>query len=97
MRSYAVIALTFFLMSCSGQDSDYYPYAMKGLGVVMTDTDTGKDYYAGFVEGNYFHREEATASCGSMAYSFAQENHIQNFSYACCTVTKDSDCVTKVR
>ncbi len=97
-QGFALIAVTCLTFAgCSGRDGDDYPYAMKGLGVVMTDMDTDKDFYAGFVEGNYLHREEATASCGSLAHSFAQANHIQNYSYACCTVTNEFDCITKVR
>lgn len=85
------------LTGCSGQDSDYYPYNMKGLGVWVSNNDNDSSLYAGFVDGNYFNREEAAAACGSLAYSFAKSNHIENFGYVCCTVTSDSDCATKVR
>ncbi len=92
-----VMLSTLTLTGCSGQDSDYYPYNMKGLGVWVTNNDNDSSLYAGFIDGNYLHREDAAAACGALAYTFANSNHIENFGYVCCTVTDDSDCVTKVR
>lgn len=97
MKKLLIGLSAFFIISCSGQDSDYYPYNMQGLGVWVSNNDNGSSLYAGFVDGNYIHRDEAAAACGSLAYSFAKSNHIENFGYVCCTVTSDSDCVTKVR
>jgi hypothetical protein len=85
------------LAACTGHDSEYYPYQMTGLDVWVYDPSTGKNFFGGRVEANYFDREAGTRQCGAYAYSTAEQNKLRNWSYVCCTVTSSSDCVTKVR
>ena len=98
-RSSAIIlaAILLSLCGCDSYDSDNYPYGMKGLNVYVHNDNTGEDLFAGFVEANYLSRSDGTSQCGALASSAAVENHLKNWSYVCCTVTSDSDCVTKVR
>jgi len=88
---------TLLLLGCSGQDSDYIPYAMTGLDVWVYDASSAKNYFGGRIEASYFSREEALSECGARASSVAQTNRLYDWSYVCCTVTSSSDCVKKVR
>ena len=93
----SLILLSLFLISCDSHDSNYLPYTMKGVNVYVYDNKTDKEYFAGFVEGNYIARKETLSQCASFANISAFQNHLNDWSYVCCTVTPQSDCATKVR
>lgn len=99
-RCFAVPLLPIILVllqGCGGDDSDYYPRAMKGLEVWVVDRPTDKQFFGGYIEANYFSREDAAASCAQAAYLVAETNHLKDWGYVCCTVTSSSRCETKVR
>lgn len=85
------------LSGCSSYDSEYFPYAMKGLNVLVYDNKANKEYFGGFVEASYFSRKEALSSCAARAAATARQYHLPDWGYVCCTVTSSSSCVTKVR
>lgn len=97
-RNLALIVVSATLLGCSGHDADYMPYLLKGMNSYVYDED-GRDYFAGYSEGNYLEREDVLVSCASNARSKAYDLGIidANWSYICCTVTADSSCATKVR
>lgn len=97
VRTRLLAALLILLGGCDGYDSDYYPYAMKGLNAFVYDNATDKEYFAGFVEATYFSRSEGASKCAGLASATASANHLRAWSYVCCTVTSSSSCVTKVR
>ncbi len=78
-------------------DDDFIPYGLKGLDVYVYNNRTDKEFYAGRVEGNYSSKDETISEAQSLAYSFALEKNLRDWSYICCTVTSSSDCVTKIR
>jgi hypothetical protein len=86
------------LASCSGHDSDYMPYKLKGMNAYVYDEDDN-EHFAGYSEGDYLDREAVLAGCQRNAHWKAQELHLgdREWSYICCTVTADSSCATKVR
>jgi len=85
------------LGACKGYDSNFIPYALKGLDVWVYNNETDREFYGGRIEARYWNRSEALSSCSGQAYAVARERHLQDWSYICCTVTSSSDCVTKVR
>jgi len=85
------------LCSCSGHDNDYFPYQLKGFNSYVYDMDKNQEYSAGFVPATYSSRQDGLASCARLASSAAASWNIEKWSYVCCTVTKDSQCATKVR
>jgi len=87
------------LTSCnsSGHDSDYIPYGLKGMDVLVYNNTNNDVHFAGRVEGTYASKDKTISECQSQAYAFANQNHLQNWSYICCTVTSSSSCATKVR
>ena len=85
------------LAGCNSYDSDYFPYSMKGLNVLVYDNKANKEYFGGFVEASYLSRKEALSSCAARAAATARQYHLQDWGYVCCTVTSSSSCVTKVR
>ncbi len=94
------IALTLCALSmiaCDSHDSDYIPYGLKGMDAYVYNNDTDNEFYAGRVEGSYMSKDETLSKCQSLAYSVARHNHLENWSYICCTVTSSSSCATKVR
>ena len=93
----AVLTVSALLCACSGSDSDYFPYGMKGLNVWVYNNGTNEEYFGGFVEGSYFSRNEALSNCASRAGATAQQHYLRDWSYICCTVTSSSNCMTKVR
>jgi hypothetical protein len=91
------ISLISNFAGCSGHDNDYIPYMLKGLDVWVYNNTNDKEYYGGRVKANYFSRDNALSECNSRAYAVANQYHLTDWSYICCTVTSSSDCVTKVR
>jgi hypothetical protein len=89
--------LLFSFLGCRGYDSDYIPYRLKGLDVWVHDNAHDKNYYGGRVKANYFSRDDALSACRRRAYAVAEQYHLSDWSYVCCTVTSSSDCVTQVR
>ena len=89
--------LSGILAGCDAQDSDYYPYAMTALDVWVYDIPSKKNLYGGRVQASYFGRLDATKTCRDMAIVAARGANWQDWRHVCCTVTSDSDCVTKVR
>ena len=87
----------FLLLGCDRYDSNFIPYRIKGLDVWVYNDITDREYYGGRVKTNYSKRKSALAECGNRAYAIANQNHLQDWSYICCTVTSSSDCMTKVR
>ena len=85
------------LAACDAHDSDYVPYTMKGLNVHVVDKKSDKEYFGGFVEGNYMNRDQALSQCASVARATAAQHHLVEWGYVCCTVTSSSSCETKVR
>lgn len=85
------------LAGCNGYDSEYIPYALTGLDVWVYDNQTGEELTGGHVDANYLSRREALAQCNSTAVAVANQHHIEDWSYVCCTMTHSSNCVTKVR
>lgn len=96
-RSVAGFMVVSSLASCDLPDSNHMPYTMKGLNVHVFDRKTDKEYFGGFVEGNYVNRERAVSQCAMAAQATATQNHLVEWSYVCCTVTSSSSCETKVR
>lgn len=101
-RQSLLMGVVFFLfititISCSKHDDDYIPYGLIGMDVYVYNNETDVEYYAGRVDGNYFKRDKVLASCGNLAYSTASQKYLDDWSYICCTVTKSSNCTTKVR
>lgn len=92
-------AIVWFLFSqgCFGDDKDYVPFNLKGMDAWVYNNENDKEFYGGRAEGNYFQKEDVLSQCGSLAYATAKANHIEDWSYVCCTVTSKSDCMTKVR
>lgn len=86
-----------FMASCSSHDGDYIPYGLEGMDAYVYNNDTDKEFYAGRVEGSYLSKDETLSKCQSLAYSAARKNHLDNWSYVCCTVTSSSSCATKVK
>ena len=93
----ATISAMTVVGGCSGHDSDFFPYLMKGLDVWVYNDRTEHEYYGGRIEASYFSRRAALDRCGDAAEAVAREYHLQEWSYICCTVTSSSDCATKVR
>jgi hypothetical protein len=85
------------LLACSGQDGDYFPYLMKGLNVYVYDNKADAEIFAGFVEASYTSQKHGLARCAALASSEAADRHLADWGYVCCTVTSESQCVTKVR
>jgi hypothetical protein len=85
------------LCGCGATDSDYIPYAIKGLDVWVSTKEGNRSYYGGRVDTWYFSRESGLAECRHLAIEAARVNHLENWGYVCCTVTSSSDCETKVR
>ena len=85
------------LLACSGQDGDYFPYLMKGLNVYVHDNKADAEIFAGFVEASYTSRKDGLARCAALASSAAADRHLDDWGYVCCTVTSESQCVTKIR
>lgn len=97
IRIVLLVAVVLSLAACNTQDREYYPYAMTGLNALVYDNKTGKEYLAGSIEANYASRNAGTSQCGALASATASANHLDDWSYVCCTVTSSSNCVTKVR
>lgn len=97
-RTAALILVLASLLACSGHDSDYIPYDLKGMNSYVYD-GAGREHFAGYSEGNYFDREDVLRACGDNARSKAHQLGIiaDDWGYVCCTVTADSSCATKVR
>lgn len=89
--------MTLILIGCDRLDNEYYPYLMTGLNAYAYDDKSGETYFAGFVEANYFHREEALQQCAVLASGIAQQMNLRDWGYVCCTATRSSSCVTKVK
>ena len=92
-----ILAFLILLIACSGHDSDFIPFALRGFDVWVYDNATDKEFYGGRVEANYFSKDSGLRKAGSRAYSTARQYNIADWSYVCCTVTPWSDCATKVR
>ena len=90
-------AMILIIPSCKPYDDNFIPYGLKGLDVYVYDNRTDKEFYAGRVEGNYLSKNKTIGEAQSLAYSFAQNKNLRDWSYICCTVTSSSDCVTKIR
>lgn len=82
---------------CSEVDDDYFPYEMKGLNSWLYDSTTEQEYLAGFTEANYKNRDAALRACAAQASTAAAARRLKEWSYVCCTVTEESQCVSKVR
>jgi len=97
----AIIALlgtaVILLSACDSYDSDFFPYAVKGLRVFVYDNNTRREFFGGQIEASYFSRQKALSECASRAQATASFNNLREWSYVCCTVTSSSDCATKVR
>jgi hypothetical protein len=85
------------LLACNSYDSDFFPYAMHGMNVLVYDDNTKKEYFGGFIEASYMSRRDGLARCASAASAIARQNSLRDWSYVCCTVTSSSGCATKVR
>lgn len=85
------------LAGCKGHDSDYFPYSMKGLNVLVYNNNTDDEHFVTFVKANYLNREDGLSQCQSSAHNYAKNHNLDDWSYVCCTVTSSSSCATKVR
>lgn len=98
LRGVALAAISLALLAgCSGHDSDYIPFALTGFDSWVYNDETDQEFYAGRAEASYLSRKEGLDSCQRAAYIEARRRHLDDWSYVCCTVTRSSDCVTKVR
>ena len=93
----AGILILLLFVACESYDSDYIPNDFRGMEVYVYNNNTKVEVHAGYVDGNYFSREKTLRKCQSFAHSFAGQNHLENWSYICCTVTSSSSCATKVK
>ena len=86
------------LAGCESHDSDYMPYALKGMNAYVYNEDD-KEFFAGYTDGNYLDREQVLSGCQNNARAKAHELHLEdsNWGYVCCTVTAGSSCATKVK
>jgi len=91
----AAIVCTF--AGCSDVDDDYFPYKMTGLNSWLYDPATEQEYLAGFTAASYKNRDSALRACAAQASTAAVARGLDEWSYVCCTVTEESQCVTKVR
>ena len=78
-------------------DEHFIPYNIKSFDVWVYNDDTDKEYYAGNVKTDYYNAKNRLCDAQDLAYKFAKSHHLKNWNYLCCTVTKSSNCVTKVR
>lgn len=97
MRVIAAVIAVSLVLGCSGNDDEYFPYAMRGLNAYVYDMDADREIFIGFMEGRYWNREQALGQCQMAASSQAAALNLENWDYVCCTVTSDSQCVTKVK
>ncbi len=69
------------------------------MGAYVYDLERDEEYYAGSVQGDYSNRKRVLSDCQVLAYDFAEEKGFDKseWSYICCTETKKSSCVTKIR
>lgn len=95
--SLTILGFLAILTACNSHDSDYIPYAIKAMDVWVYDIEKDKNYYGGRVKTNYFSSDSALSKCASNAHATANQYHLNDWSYVCCTVTPWSECVTKVR
>lgn len=93
----ATLITSLALAACSGQDSDFFPFLMKGLNVYVYDNKADSEIFAGYVEARYTDRKDGLARCAALASSTAHDRHLEDWGYVCCTVTSKSQCETKVR
>jgi hypothetical protein len=85
------------LIATDPTDQDGVPYTIVGLRPIVIgpngdaeDLETIDTFYPWYTE--------ALAACEDAADAYAQwAGWGQHYSYVCCTVTLNSDCVTKVR
>ena len=71
-------------------DEHFISYNIKSFDVWVYNDDTDKEYYAGNVKTDYYNAQ-------NLAYKVAKLHRLKNWNYLCCTVTKSSNCITKVR
>lgn len=91
-----ILIIILNLLGCNGYDSQYFPYAMKGLDVVVYN-ENGKEFFAGHIEASYKERFDALDRCQLVASTYARDNHMDKWGYVCCTVISSDNCLTKVR
>ena len=93
--------ISFFLLlivlGCSGHDSDYVPFVLKGMDAWVYNNETDEEFYGGRATGNYFNKDGVLSECQNLASTTARMHEIEDWSYVCCTVTSSSDCSTKVK
>ena len=82
---------------CNSHDDNYIPYRLKAMDAWVYDNRTDTNHYAGRATANYLSRDKGLSQCQSLAFSVASQMNLQDWGYVCCTVTSESDCVTKVR
>lgn len=97
LAAVTILAALLLISGCDGHDSDYFPYGMKGLNVLVYNNKTNTEYFGGFVKASYFSRKEALSSCHDRAVFTARQYQLQDWGYVCCTVTSTTSCMTKVR
>lgn len=97
VRSFGVAILLSLIGGCTAQDSDYIPYALTGYDVWVYDDTSDREFYGGRIESSYLTRKAGLDQCGDAAEDLADTRHLKDWSYVCCTVTIQSECVTKVR
>ena len=64
MKTQAVLLILglLFMVGCSGHDSDFVPYNLKGMDVWVYDNNNSSEIYGGRVEGNYFKKATGIVS-----------------------------------
>jgi hypothetical protein len=97
------LLISLFLSCCAPKykideyDDDFIPYNLAGLDVYVYNNEDDKEYYGGRITGEYKQRQSMIDECNSLAVGLANYYHFDNWGYVCCTVTKNSNCVTKIR
>lgn len=96
---FGLVAYFGFNVGRTGTDDDYIPYQITGMRAWLYDGRADQEFLAGSTEGKYGDREGMRQQCASDAISLARVRGLRSdqWSYVCCTVTKDSSCNTKIR
>jgi hypothetical protein len=86
------------LLGCKGYDSDFIPYDLIGFDVYVYHEPTDQEFFVRRVESSWT-RRAGILDCNAVAVDEANRRSWPpgDWSYICCTVTRSSSCVTKVR
>ena len=98
----ATIGLVILFSGCSKEDENFIPYSLKGFRIYLYDSVKAPDadHFAGYIPCSYSDRELGLSKARNLARSKAEQLGFDTSTdryYIFCTVTKDSECATKVR